>query len=322
VTLDRFTGCLLGVALGDALGAPYEFRHPPFEVVHEFRPGVFGTAPGHPTDDSTLAVACAEALLHEPGDFAAGYVRRLVAWADSGPPDIGNQTHRAVEAWRAGHPPPDDETAQGNGSLMAVAPVGLRFAGDAGAARAAASAFARLTHPSPAAAECNVTYVGLISAAVHGAGGGDPAALPALPAPPDLGGADSLPAVPAPPGLGDPAALPAVLAPPGLGDPAALPAVPAPSGAGDPAGPGMGWCRLTLHLASRAAQDAAEVGPFEALIRLVGLGGDTDTNAAVAGGLLGALYGAAAWPADLVDRLALREQMEQLAAELWRAARV
>lgn len=292
MTLDRFTGCLLGVALGDALGAPYEFRHPPFEVAHEFRPGVFGTAPGHPTDDSTLAVACAEALLHERGDFAAGYVRRLVAWADSGPPDIGNQTHRAVEAWRAGHPPPDDETAQGNGSLMAVAPVGLRFAGDAGAARTAASAFARLTHPSPAAAECNVTYVGLISAALHGGG--------------DVGdGADSLSPVPAPAGLGDPAALPAV---------------PAPSGAGDPAGPGMGWCRLTLHLASRAAQDAAEAGPFEALIRLVGLGGDTDTNAAVAGGLLGALYGTAAWPADLVDQLALREQMEQLAADLWRTA--
>ncbi|MGH9036626.1 MAG: ADP-ribosylglycohydrolase family protein, partial [Acidimicrobiia bacterium] len=61
MTLDRFSGCLLGVALGDALGAPYEFHRPPFEVAREFRPGWFGTAPGHPTDDSTLAVACAEA---------------------------------------------------------------------------------------------------------------------------------------------------------------------------------------------------------------------------------------------------------------------
>jgi ADP-ribosylglycohydrolase len=272
VTLDRYTGCLLGVALGDALGAPYEFRHPPFEVAGEFRPGVFGTAPGHPTDDSTLAVACAEALLDEPGDFAAGYVRRLLAWAASGPPDIGNQTRRAVEAWRAGHPPPDDDAAQGNGSLMAVAPVALRFARDAGAARAAAAAFARLTHPSAAAAECNVTYVDMISAALHGAGGDPP------------------------------------------------PAVPPPPGAGDPAGPKLGWCRLTLHLASRAAHDAAEVGPFEALVRLVARGGDTDTNAAVAGGLLGAVHGTAAWPDRLVGQLALREQMERLAAALWRAA--
>ncbi len=140
--LDRYRGCLLGVALGDALGAPYEFSAPPFEVAREFRPGVFGTAPGHPTDDSTLAVACAEALLEAagpepapgqpPAGFAAGYVRRLVAWATSGPPDIGNQTSRAVASWQAGQPPPGDETAQGNGSLMAVAPVGLRFAATPG----------------------------------------------------------------------------------------------------------------------------------------------------------------------------------------------
>ena len=265
--LDRFTGCLLGVALGDALGAPYEFQHPPFEVAREFRPGYFGTAAGHPTDDSTLAVACAEALVDDPDDFAAGYVRRLLAWADSGPPDIGHQTRRAVEAWRAGHPPPHDEDAQGNGSLMAVAPVGLRFVADAGAARAAAAAFARLTHPSSVAVECNVTYVEMLSAALRGA---------------------------------------------------ARPAVPAPPGAVDPAGRGMGWCRLTLHLASVAAQDAAEVGPFEALVRLVGLGGDADTNAAVAGGLLGARYGTAAWPADLVAGLALGEEMRALAAGLWR----
>lgn len=59
MSLDRFTGALLGLALGDALGATYEFRRPPFEVAREFGTGVFGTAPGHPTDDSTLAAHCA-----------------------------------------------------------------------------------------------------------------------------------------------------------------------------------------------------------------------------------------------------------------------
>lgn len=274
--LDRYQGCLLGVALGDALGAPYEFKHPPFEVdTAAFGTGCFGTAPGHPTDDSTLAVACAEALLEgedlNPDGFPTGYVRRLVAWATSDPPDIGNQTRRAVAAWRAGHPPPDDDHAQGNGSLMAVAPIGLRFAGDHQAARAAAEGFARLTHPNAAAAECNVTYVGLLSAAVHGE---------------DL----------------------------------SVVSVPAPPGAGDPAGPSQGWCRLTLHLAARAVEDAEKVGPFEALVRLIGRGGDADTNAAVAGGLLGAVHGTGAWPAHLLDRLALRERMEQLATDLWRLA--
>jgi ADP-ribosylglycohydrolase len=281
-TLDRYRGCLLGVALGDALGAPYEFSSPPFEVAREFRPGVFGTAPGHPTDDSTLAAACAEALLEagraggaggiEAG-FAAGYVRRLVAWATSDPPDIGIQTRRAVDAWQTGHPPPADEAAQGNGSLMAVAPVGLRFAGEPEAARAIAAAFARLTHPSAAAVECNVTYAGLLAAAVRGAGAGDL----------DAGVA------PAPPGA-------------------------------EPAGAKKGWCRLTLHLAVRALENATAVGPFEALVSVIALGGDTDTNAAVAGGLLGAAHGASAWPAHLLDGLALRPRLEQLATELWRAA--
>ena len=81
----------------------------------------------------------------------------------------------------------------------------------------------------------------------------------------------------------------------------------------------MGWCRLTLHLAVRTADDAAGVGPFEALVRLIALGGDADTNAAVAGGLLGARYGTAAWPAHLLDGLALREPMEDLAGRLWEA---
>lgn len=58
----------------------------------EFRTGVFGTAPGHPTDDSTLAVLAAEAVLDDGDGWVAGYARRLVAWAESGPPDIGNQT--------------------------------------------------------------------------------------------------------------------------------------------------------------------------------------------------------------------------------------
>ncbi|MGH9041612.1 MAG: ADP-ribosylglycohydrolase family protein, partial [Acidimicrobiia bacterium] len=79
-------------------------------------------------------------------------------------------------------------------------------------------------------------------------------------------------------------------------------------------------CRLTLHLAVRTADDADEVGPFEALVRLIGMGGDTDTNAAVAGGLLGARHGTAAWPARLLAGLALRERMEELAGDLWQAA--
>ena len=266
VTADRYQGALVGLALGDALGAPYEFRSPPFTVDAQFRRGVFGTAPGHPTDDSTLALFAAEAVL-ESGDWAAGYTRRLVAWMESGPPDIGNQTRRAAQRWAAGVPPEPDEAAQGNGSLMAVTPVVLRFAADRDRARSSAADFARLTHPSDAAAATNVRFADAILDVL---GGGEPPAVtePRRPA----------------------------------------------------HGSHMGWCELCLDLAFLTWHRAKALGPLAALLELIGLGGDTDTNAAVAGALLGAHHGLAAWPPDLVAGLHLAPRLSDLAVQLWEAA--
>jgi ADP-ribosylglycohydrolase len=266
VTVDRYRGALVGLALGDALGAPYEFRSPPFTVDAVFRPGVFGTAPGHPTDDSTLALFAAEAVL-ESGDWAAGYTRRLVAWMESGPPDIGNQTRQAAKCWAAGVAPEANEAAQGNGSLMAVTPVVLRFAADRKRARSAAADFAGLTHPSAAAAATNIRFA---DALLDVLAGGEPSAI-------------------------------------------AEPRRPAH-------GPQMGWCELCLDLAFLTWHRAKTLGPLAALVELIGLGGDTDTNAAVAGALLGAHHGMAAWPADLVAGLHLAPRLSDLAVQLWQAA--
>ncbi|MCA1842155.1 MAG: ADP-ribosylglycohydrolase family protein [Actinobacteria bacterium] len=265
--VDRFRGALVGLALGDALGAPYEFKAPPFTVEAEFREGVFGTLPGHPTDDSTLAVFVAEAVL-EAHDWPAGYTRRLVAWMQSGPPDIGNQTRRAAQRWAAGTAPVPDEAAQGNGSLMAVTPVVLRFASDRERARSRAADFARLTHPSDAAAATNAQFA---DALLDVLAGGEP---------------------------------------PAIGE-ARRPAH----------GRGMGWCELCLDLAFLTWHRAKELGPFPALLELIALGGDTDTNAAVAGALLGAGYGTTAWPDNLVAGLHLAPRMADLAFQLYESAR-
>ncbi|HKY76636.1 MAG TPA: ADP-ribosylglycohydrolase family protein, partial [Acidimicrobiia bacterium] len=248
------------------LGAPYEFQSPPFTVEALFRQGVFGTAPGHPTDDSTLALFGAEAVL-EPGDWAAGYTRRLVALMQSGPPDIGNQTRQAAHSWAAGVPPEPNEAAQGNGSLMAVTPVVLRFAADRNRARSSAADFARLTHPSDAAATTNARFA---DALLDVLAGGEPPAVtePRRPA----------------------------------------------------HGQHMGWCELCLDLAFLTWQRAKTLGPLAALLELIALGGDTDTNAAVAGALLGAHHGMAAWPADLVADLHLAPRLSDLAIQLWEAA--
>lgn len=56
----------------------------------------------------------------------------------------------------------------------------------------------------------------------------------------------------------------------------------------------MGWVLLALSIAVR--QLVLYDDPVEALVDAVGMGGDTDTNAAIAGALLGAVHGAVAWP--------------------------
>jgi ADP-ribosylglycohydrolase len=72
-----------------------------------------------------------------------------------------------------------------------------------------------------------------------------------------------------------------------------------------------------LFTAGIALQVAGEeLGFEEGLRHVVGLGGDTDTNAAVAGALLGALHGASAIPTAWLDRLAEGDGIEQEASKL------
>ena len=79
-------------------------------------------------------------------------------------------------------------------------------------------------------------------------------------------------------------------------------------------GPDMGF---TLFTAGIALQTAVQGEAFEeGLRRVVALGGDTDTNAAVAGALLGALHGCDGLPAAWLERLADREEIEREAERL------
>src|SRR3954453_7485595 len=99
--LDRAGGAVLGTAVGDALGAPYEFGLAAvgLEGPRMIGGGLGDFAPGEWTDDTSmmwavLDVAASGADLRSDAALTQ-IARRFRAWYDAGPADIGNQT-RAV----------------------------------------------------------------------------------------------------------------------------------------------------------------------------------------------------------------------------------
>lgn len=261
---DRIRGALLGAALGDALGAPYEFQSRPEVDTTRFHVGHFGTAPGEPTDDTTLMFFLAQSIAaHDDVDsIHAAYAAKLVRWWESGPPDIGGQTLRAARAWKAGHAPTPDNNAQGNGSLMAIAPWAL-----VAASGTTVDAFTNLTHPSAMARQVNNRYVRQLASFVLGYDD------PPIPMPLDIDSVN---------------------------------------------GAQMGWCRIASFLADRAVIAAEQTDPFTALVQVIEMGGDTDTNATIAGAMLGARYGSSWLPPHLLAELELADTLGALVEPLHR----
>jgi len=137
--IDSQRGTLLGLAIGDALGAAVEFKSPgSFKPVTGYRDGgPHGLAPGEWTDDTSMALALADSIAEvgwDPNDQARRYVKwwRTGAYSVNGRCfDIGNATvtalHRFQESGNArasGDPSP---RASGNGSIMRLAPVPIRY---------------------------------------------------------------------------------------------------------------------------------------------------------------------------------------------------
>ncbi len=137
--LDRQRGCLIGLAVGDALGAAVEFKAPGcFPPVTTYRGGgPHGLDPGEWTDDTSMALALADSIAHAGWDLN-DQARRYVAWWRKGKYsvngrcfDIGITTSRALskfqrsgDARSSGDP---SERASGNGSIMRLAPVVIHF---------------------------------------------------------------------------------------------------------------------------------------------------------------------------------------------------
>ena len=179
---DRVEGVLLGTAVGDALGAPYEFKPPmdPQERVVMKRSALWKA--GEWTDDTAMAIAIAEVaaggLDLRDEDAQDAIVRRWHHWAQSSP-DVGIQTRTVLsrasrgEAITAARARAESEALHretgrtaGNGSLMRTAPVALAYLDDEDAMVAAARSLSELTHFDPQAGEACVLWCSAIRHAV------------------------------------------------------------------------------------------------------------------------------------------------------------
>lgn len=165
--IERAHGCLLGQLAGDALGSLVEFcsdeeirRSYPHGVRDLADGGSHNTIAGQPTDDSEMALLLARMLI-EQGEYDSQEAFSAYRfWLDSGPFDCGNTIYAGLN----GQPNFDSEA---NGALMRISPLGifgarhpLNVVGDWAGQDAA------LTHPSPVCIQANALFAMVIAHAI------------------------------------------------------------------------------------------------------------------------------------------------------------
>ena len=293
---DRAVGAVVGSAVGDALGAYYEMTYPERGEEIAMRGGGSLHPPRRPgrwTDDTSMALGVLDVLASGSTD-AVAIAANFLSWQQAGPPDIGRQTLEVLTAAR-GSPrrltaaaaafQRRNPTAAGNGALMRTAPVALGELGDRRALARLAARVASLTHPHADSTDACVLWSLAIREAIVGA---DPAeafdweasvrkGLAHLPDSRRRSRWDRLIAE-------------------AVGARGAADARHAfsPNGWVVTAFQAALWA--IVHTAVPAGDPA---GHFrDALVAAVRVGDDTDTVAAIAGGLLGARWGLSAMPGE------------------------
>ena len=177
---DRYRGSILGLAAGDALGAPVEFKRPgSFKPVSGMTSGgAFGLTAGQWTDDTSLALCLSESLIETKGFDLVDQLERYVLWYRHGHLsstgecfDIGNTTSAALREFERTRNPrcgPTSPSTAGNGSLMRLAPVPLVYANRFVEAVEKSGESSRTTHGAIEAVD-SCRYMGaLITGAVNG----------------------------------------------------------------------------------------------------------------------------------------------------------
>jgi ADP-ribosylglycohydrolase len=292
---QRAMGSIVGLAVGDALGAPFEFARG--SQIPEPLPAFVlpwkGMPPGTWTDDTAMAMNLWTSLIDHGGALDLGDVMdRHVAWLGTDPPDIGSQTRAALTLAWEGVPEPartvferrGPEVSAGNGSVMYCAPLGVVRANEPAMLVDEAPALSRLTHWD---GRCQTACLAVTSATAGLVRGEEPEASvrQALELVADREGGEELEFLVGEAGRARPID-----------------------------GPDLGFALFTAGVALQVAGEGRDYE--DGLRHVVGLGGDTDTNASVAGALLGALHGLDGIPQQWLGMLVAGATILQDAAAL------
>jgi ADP-ribosyl-[dinitrogen reductase] hydrolase len=295
--LERYRGCLLGLACGDAVGTTVEFMpRGTFEPVTDMNGGgPFDLRPGEWTDDTSMALCLAASLVHCRGFEPVDQMNRYCNWRSVGYMssngkcfDIGITVATALDRYLLTQDPfagqPDPRTA-GNGALMRLAPVPMFFRASAADTFRFSGESTRTTHGAQEAIECSRLFGLQLRAALMGA---TKEAIFATTVPEPLS--------------------------------ASVAAIAAAEFANKPreAIKGSGYCVDALEAALWCFMHTASFE--EAVLAAANLGDDADTTAAICGQIAGAHYGAGSIPAAWLERLAMREDIELLADSLLKAS--
>lgn len=280
---DHKLGTLYGVYLGDAMGAVLEFQYVDSRICkHRVRwamtlPGdsCMFLRPGQTTDDSDLTRILHEAFLGAKPFCLDRLAASYHAWLQSNPPDVGRTIRTAFGTsaptakamWRRAREMNMD--AQTNGALMRVAPIAIHATDDLDAMIRLIRRECRLSHPNPICIDCNVLYCIAIWCLIRHR--------------------DPIPLI---------EQQYVATVHPEVQDwflRLSLPHVGIRSSFPNEGHVKYGFVHAFYHLRKKSTFEAA----IEATLRT---GGDTDTNAAIVGGMMGALHGYRALPQE---RLAL-----------------
>jgi ADP-ribosyl-[dinitrogen reductase] hydrolase len=292
---NRFRGCLLGLACGDAVGTAVEFsaRGKFAPVTDMVGGGVFELKPGEWTDDTSMAL-CLASSLTELGRFdPADQMQRYWKWVDDGYLssngrcfDVGNTVYDALERFRQTGEPlsgSSDPWSAGNGCIMRLAPVPMFFYPDREQAIGMSGQSARTTHAAAECVEACRLLGGVLFRALEGASKEEALF--------DHGVTglvcENIQAI-------------------ARGDYRAK---------SEDQVAGSGYVVRSLEAALWCFWQAADFR--DAILRAANLGDDADTTAAVCGQVAGAYHREEGIPKDWLDRLVMCEEIRGLADRLW-----